>query len=73
MSDRGISFTGDGAQDVGGMPAGLPTGSLSEGGPIKGGPESNMGMTSSSESVSNTIGGTMTGGGIKFAGDRDSD
>ena len=71
---NGISFTGDGDQDVGSsMPTELKSGSLSNGGPISGGPDTNEGMSTDNFSVSNTIGEVPSGSGIKFVGDRDSD
>lgn len=63
MADRGISFAGDGSMDVSDkMPQAPKSGSLSSGGPISGGPESNQGMSTSSDSISNGEGMPPKGG-----------
>lgn len=71
MADRGIDFAGNGAQDVGGMPKELESRSLSEGGPISGGPETNKGMSTDNLSISNSAGECPRGAGITFAGGND--
>ena len=69
MADRGIDFTPD-LGDSGQMPKDIPTGSLSEGGPIKGGPDTNRGASTGSTDISNGMGTPSTGGEgtIKFVG-----
>lgn len=75
MADRGISFAGNGMDDVSMDKMSTTQGkSLSSGGPISGGPESNPGMTTDSVKPDNWMDTPPKGQGtIKFAGDRDMD
>lgn len=74
MADRGVSFAGDGMKDVdmNNPNAGFASKSLSSGGPVSGGPESNPGMTTDSMKPDNWLDTPPTGSGsVKFAGDVD--
>lgn len=68
MSDKGISFVGDGGDDISGSMKDIPSCSLSEGGPISGGPDSNKGMSTDNFSVNNEEGKVPGGSGIHFVG-----
>ena len=72
MAERGISFAGNGGDDVSSsMPKALPTGSLGNGGPIMAGPETNRGATADAPvRPANAIGDAPSGSGtIQFVGD----
>lgn len=53
------------------MPKDLDSRSLSEGGPIVGGPESNRGMSTSDFSICNGEGSVPMGNQVKFVGSND--
>jgi len=68
MSDRGVTFAGNGSHDVGdgGMKS-ESAGGLQSGGPLKSPEGSEQGMSASGEIVNNE-GSVPSGGGVKFAG-----
>lgn len=69
MSDKGISFAGNGGQDATGSMPDVRGASLSSGGPMQSPKGSEQGMSASGNIV-NEVGDVPKGGGIQFAGDR---
>lgn len=67
MSDKGVSFAGNGDQDVTGKTPTLPGGTLQSGGPLQSPKGSEQGMSASGE-ANNIEGSVPAGGGVKFAG-----
>jgi len=68
MGDKGVSFAGNGGQDVGdGSMKNEGSGSLSSGGPLQSPKGSEQGMSASGEVV-NTEGEVPKGSGVQFAG-----
>lgn len=68
MSDKGVTFSGNGGQDVGGSMSSERGGSLQSGGPLQSPKGSEQGMSASGDIV-NTVGEVPKGSGVKFAGD----
>jgi hypothetical protein len=69
MSDRGVTFAGNGRMDVGdGGMKNEKSGGMQSGGPLKSPEGSEQGMSASGEIV-NIEGSVPSGGGVKFAGD----
>jgi hypothetical protein len=70
MSDKGVTFAGNGGQDATGTMKDVPGASLSSGGPLQSPKGSDQGM-SASGNVVNEVGDVPKGGGVKFAGGSD--
>jgi len=68
----GVKFAGSGSADISNeMPKALPTESMSKGGPVEGGPDTNEGMIAPT-GIKQTDGAMPSGSGtVQFTGDVD--